>query len=101
MKERRVVFAPEAEDDLLGLYHWIAAEASPAIAIGYLERIETFCQRLRLGSERGHLRNDIRPDLRIIGFERRLTVAFHVADDAVTILRIFSAGRNWETAFER
>ena len=52
--------------------------------------------RLGVGSERGNLRADIRPNLRIIGFERRLTVAFTVGDETVTILRIFSAGRNWE-----
>ena len=33
--------------------------------------------------------------LRIIGFERRLTVAFTVNDDAVVIQRVFSGGQNW------
>lgn len=98
MKQREVVFAPEASDDLIGLYDWIAVEASPAVAIGYLERVETFCLRLSVGADRGHLRDDIRPGLRIIGFERRLTIAFVVSGDIVTILRVFSAGRNWETA---
>lgn len=96
MKERRVVFAPEAADDLVGLYDWIAQEASPPVAIGYIERVEAFCQRLSIGSERGHLRGDIRPGLRIVGFERRLTIAFVVGAGTVTILRIFTAGRNWE-----
>lgn len=99
MKERRIVFAPEALDDLVGLYDWITQEASPAVAIGYIERLEAFCQRLSIGSERGHLRADIRPGLRIVGFERRLTIAFVVGSEAVTILRIFAAGRDWETTF--
>ncbi|RJK99940.1 type II toxin-antitoxin system RelE/ParE family toxin [Paracoccus siganidrum] len=96
MRERRVVFAPEAAEDLVGLYDWIAQQASPSVAMAYLERVEAFCLRLRIGSERGHLRADIRPGLRIIGFERRLTIAFVVGEDAVTILRVFAAGRNWE-----
>ena len=96
MKERQVVFAPEAAEDLAGLYDWIADAASPQIAIAYLARVEGFCMRLGIGSERGNLRADIRPNLRIIGFERRLTVAFTVGDQTVTILRVFSAGRNWE-----
>ena len=79
MKERRIVFAPEAAEDLIGLYDWIAREASPEVAIRYLDRVEVFCQGLSVGSERGHLRDDIRPGLRIIGFERRLTIAFVVA----------------------
>ena len=54
---------------------------------------------LAIGSERGHRRDDIRPGLRILGFERRLTLAFVVTDDQVTILRIFGAGRDWEQGF--
>lgn len=99
MKERRVVLAPEAADDLNELYDWVAAQASPQVAIGYLERVEGFCQRLSLGSERGQLRSDVRPGLRITGFERRLTIAFTVDEECVTVLRVFAAGRNWETSF--
>lgn len=47
----------------------------------------------------GHLRSDIRPGLRILGFERRLTIAFVVGTETVTILRVFAAGRNWEETF--
>lgn len=99
MKERRVVLAPEAADDLNELYDWVAAQASPEVALGYLERVEAFCQGLSLASERGRLRADVRPGLRIIGFERRLTIAFVVGEESVTILRVFTAGRDWETSF--
>lgn len=99
MKERRVVLAPEAADDLNELYDWVAAQASPQVAVGYLERVEAFCQRLSLGSERGQLRSDVRPGLRITGFERRLTIAFTVDEETVTVLRVFTAGRSWETSF--
>lgn len=58
--------------------------------------VEAFCTRLGVGSERGHRRDDIRPGLRIVGFEHRLTVAFAVDDDIVTVLRVFTAERNWE-----
>lgn len=92
MKERRVVLAPEAGDDLDDLYDWIAGRASPQVAIGYLERVEDFLRGFGLASERGTLRNDVRPGLRIVGFERRLTGAF-------TVLRLFTAGRDWESSF--
>jgi toxin ParE1/3/4 len=42
VKERRVVLAPEAGDDLGDLYQWIAHRASPEVALGYLERVEVF-----------------------------------------------------------
>ena len=99
MKERRIVFSPEAADDLVGLYDWVAQEASAAVALAYLERVEAFCGRLAIASMRGLARDDIRPGLRIIGFERRLTIAFAVGLDTVTILRVFTAGRNWEADF--
>ncbi|WP_112309670.1 type II toxin-antitoxin system RelE/ParE family toxin [Pseudogemmobacter bohemicus] len=98
MKQRQVVFAPEAAGDLRALYDWVADEASPVVALAYLERVEAFCQRLGMGSDRGHLRTDIRPDLRIIGFERRLTIAFRVDEDRVTVLRVVARGRNWEAS---
>lgn len=99
MNERRVAFAPEAAEDLIGLYDWIVEAASPTVAIRYIDRVEAFCRRLGIGSERGHLRSDIRPGLRILGFERRLTIAFVVGAETVTILRVFAAGRSWEATF--
>jgi toxin ParE1/3/4 len=61
LKRRLVVFAPEARDDLVQLYDWIADAADPSTAMAYIERIEAFCGGLDLASERGHVRDDIRP----------------------------------------
>lgn len=96
MKERAVVFSPEAKEDLIALYDWIAVAAHPERALGYIERIETFCQGMRVASERGTRRDDIRPALRIVTFERRVTIAFTVDEVRVVILRLFYGGRNWE-----
>ncbi len=81
MRERRVVLAPEAADDLNELYDWIAAQTSHQVAMGYLDRVEAFCGGLSIGSE------------------RRLTVAFTVGAETVTVLRVFTAGRDWEASF--
>lgn len=96
MRQREVVFSPEAIDDLNRLYDWIASVAGSTVALQYIERIETFCMRLDLASERGVLREDIRSGLRVVGFERRLTVAFSVEAETVTIYRLFYGGQNWE-----
>lgn len=95
MKKRTVEISQDARADLIALYDWIANQASPAIALSYIERLENYCQGFDLASERGHLREDIRPGLRIVGFERRVTIAFTVEDERVVILRIFYGGRNW------
>ena len=94
------MFAPEAREDLIALYGWIAAKAGPDSAMSYIERIEDFCNRFDFASERGQRRDDIRPGLRIVGFEKRLTVAFVVSDATATILRVFYGGQNWEAKID-
>lgn len=98
MIRRTIVFSLEARDDLLALYDWIASEASPETAMAYIDRIERFISGFETAAERGTRRDDIRPGLRTIGFERRLTIAF-VVGEQVTILRLFYAGRKWEGEF--
>jgi toxin ParE1/3/4 len=100
VKQRLVQFSPEARDDLFALYDWIAAAAHPDTALSYLERIEGYCRSFDVASERGTRRDDIRPGLRIVGFERRVTIAFTVEETRVVILRVFYGGRNWEDLFE-
>jgi toxin ParE1/3/4 len=97
--KRRVVFAPEAQDDLLALYSYIAERSGTTLAIGYVDRIEAYCLGFEVASERGTKRDDLRRGLRIIGFERRVTIAFHVDALNVTIDRIFYAGRDVERIF--
>ncbi len=99
MKHRRMVFTPEARNDLFEIYDWISAKADFQIAMSYIDRIESYCLGFDLASERGHRCDDISPGLRIVGFERRLTIAFAVDDDCVTILRLFYGGQNWEDKF--
>ena len=69
-----VSFRPEAESDVFRLYDYIADEAGPAVAGGYIDRIEAACMALATFPERGTSRDDIRPGLRTVGFERRATI---------------------------
>ena len=99
MKQRSVEISDEAIDDLSALYDWIEVQSSPTTAFSYTERLIDFCYRLDLASERGQRRDDIRPGLRIVGFERRVTVAFTVEEKRVVILRLFYGGRDWTEMF--
>ncbi|MCB2054456.1 MAG: type II toxin-antitoxin system RelE/ParE family toxin [Geminicoccaceae bacterium] len=101
MKALAVTFSPEALDDIERLVDWIARKAGPEIAAGYLTRLESYCRNLAFGSKRGQARDDVRPGLRTVGFERRITVAFTVTDDSVVILRLFYGGRDWEERLVR
>ncbi|WP_192249301.1 type II toxin-antitoxin system RelE/ParE family toxin [Mesorhizobium silamurunense] len=95
MKRRAVVYTLDAGDDLDRIYNLIAEASSATTADRYDSRIRSFCERLEYGSERGTRRDDVRPDLRVVGFERRVTVAFIVEPERVVILRLFYGGANW------
>jgi len=94
-----VVFSPEAERDIYRLYAYIAERSGDVRAIGYIGRIEAACRGLDTLPERGVLRNDLRPGVRTIGFEHRVTIAFQVEAVRVTILRILYGGRDIARAF--
>jgi toxin ParE1/3/4 len=99
LKRRIVVFAPEARHDLLELGDWIAERAGAGTALNYITRLEAYCLGLEVSPLRGRIRDDIRSGLRIIGFERRVTIAFTVTETEVTILGLYYGGRNWPAAF--
>jgi toxin ParE1/3/4 len=96
VKRYDVFFSPEARDDLHRLIDWIAHAAGEQRALAYTDRLEEFYKGLALVPDRGHQRDDIRPNLRIVGFERRVTIAFAIDAGRVDILRVFYGGRNWE-----
>ena len=96
----RLVFSTDALADLEGIYDYIADAADPARALAYVERIERYCAAFVDFPERGTRRDEIRPGLRTIGFERRLTIAFHIGPATVVIDRLLYAGRDWGEAFD-
>jgi toxin ParE1/3/4 len=95
-RKHKVRFRPRAEADLFALYRYIAAESGHEVAGRYIDRIETACMALEDFPERGTKRDDIRPGLRTIGFERRATIVFRMARSDVTIVRIFYGGQDYE-----
>ena len=71
----RIRLRDAAETDLENIFVWISEKASPTIARGYINRILDFLAGLDLYPKRGSRHDDIRPGLRIIGFERRVSIA--------------------------
>ena len=92
--EHEIFFAPEAREDLRALYLFIAERAGDLRAIAYIERIETYCNGFASFPERGIRRDDLLPGLRVVGFERRISIAFHIQDRTVTFDRILYGGRD-------
>jgi len=97
----RVIFSPEAAADLFELYDYIAKQSGSSRAFRYLGRIEAYCTGFKFSAERGTKRDDLRPGLRIVGFERRITIAFHIGGETVVIDRILYGGRDIKRALRK
>jgi len=96
----RVVFSPEAEDQLAELYRFIATAASSGIAERYVSAIIEYCETLETFPLRGAQRDDIRPGLRITNYKSRTIIAFAVDALQVSIIGVFYGGQDYETALE-
>lgn len=64
-----LVFTPEAQEQLLALYRYIAKAASPEIAARYTDAIISYCESLQEFLMRGTRRDDIRLGLRITHYK--------------------------------
>ncbi len=95
-----VAFAPEAQDQLTELYHYIAHANAPVVAQRYVDAIITYCESLSISPHRGAQRDDIRPGLRITHYKKRAVIAFAVKATQVTVLGVFYGGQDYETALQ-
>jgi toxin ParE1/3/4 len=89
----KVVFARLAENDLLRIYEFIAAD-SPLRAISFIRRLRGHCGRLETMALRGPRREALGEEIRIFVFERRVTIGYRIEGDRVRILRLFYAGED-------
>lgn len=94
-----IIFAPEAQAELLKLYNDIADEFGADRARGYTDLIIAQCLSLANFPERGKRRDDLRSGLRTLPFRRRVTIAFHITATTVTIDHILYGGRDLNTLF--
>jgi toxin ParE1/3/4 len=83
--DNRILFAPEASAALFDLRRSLAHRDGEVSADAFVERFEAWCEAVSDFPERGIRRDDLFPGLRILGFERRMAVAFHLGLDTVTI----------------
>lgn len=99
MKRYAVRLSPEAEADIVDIYRSISeASMSSVVARQYVERLTSYLETFEVFPERGSLRNDVRQGLRVVGFERSVSVAFVVEQDSVVILRLAQNGRQIDLA---
>lgn len=98
MKRFRVRFSDEALADLAAMFEGLLPLAGEQVARGFVGRLQAACLKLDAFPERGRLRNETRPGLRIIGYRRQASIAFAVAGEEVVILRVLRRGADIEAA---
>ena len=96
----RVVFSPEAEEQLAELYRYIASVASPVVAERYVNAIISYCETLETFPLRGVPRDDIRPGILLTNYKGRTIIAFAVDSELVSIIGVFYGGQDYQTALQ-
>jgi toxin ParE1/3/4 len=80
VKRYKIHYAPEARADLNEIHHYIQLQSTRRTADRYIRRVRQFCRDLAVAPHRGEGRDHLRPGLRSIGFEDRISVIFAVFD---------------------
>lgn len=91
-----VDFTPEAQAQLIALYRYLAAAASPVVAKHYTQAIVAHCEELQYFPYSGVSREDIRPNLRITHYKKRTVIAFAIAGNQVSVIGVFYGGQDYE-----
>lgn len=103
MKRYKVDYFITAEQDLADLAEYIAARSSEEIAMKFITALIEECESLYIAPHRGTKRRDLRPDMRVIGFKRVISILFRVEEelDLVVILGISYRGRQLDGLLQR
>ena len=94
MRKFKVEFDLRAQRELTELYDHIHLESGAERAASFVADIRAYCLGFASFPERGSMRDDIAPGVRIVGYRRRVSIAFRVSGEHVLILGIFYGGRN-------
>ena len=95
-----VIWTEPAVADLRGIYLWTADRANRDVALRFVQRIEGMAEQLIDYPRRGRPRDEIRPGLRSIPFERSVTIFYHVVGDDVQVVRVIPARRDIAAAID-
>jgi toxin ParE1/3/4 len=90
----------QAYDDLAGIWNWVASEADVDTADAYSARIRGLFTKLVDFPRRGTPRDDLRPGVRSLIFERTIVIFYGIEGRTVTILRVVHGARDQAALFE-
>ncbi|ESQ85482.1 hypothetical protein ABAC460_23630 [Asticcacaulis sp. AC460] len=97
-----VAYSRRAIQHLQNLHDFIANQGSPLAAVSFVGSIFEYCDQFGTFPQRGTARDDLRPDMRVVGFQRRATILFRIDDAAkrVVILGVYYGGQDYEAVIK-
>ena len=96
--ERGLLWAPEAEADLISIWGYGAEEWSEEVADAHMRLIARTCSRLTENSELGRTRSELVPGLRSIVIDPHV-VFYRISRTAIEIVRVVHQREDIETMF--
>jgi toxin ParE1/3/4 len=91
--KRSLVWSPEAEQDLLDIWLYLAPEASAGTADAQLRKIDATCRSLLMMPFRGRPRNELRPGLRSV-LVHPYAAFYGVGESTIDIVRVLHQRRD-------
>jgi toxin ParE1/3/4 len=95
-----VRFSKRSQADLISIYEYISARSDSSRALAYFERIRDYCLTLSRFPQRGTSWDHVLRGVRVVGFERRVSIAFRIKSRTVTIVRVLYGGRSVDKHLE-
>lgn len=95
---RRVVLSRTTLRDLAKIGHRIAEAGAPETAKRYVRRIKARLVDLGDAPDIGRTFQGDGSELRVIGFERRVMIAYRVEKTRIIVTRVFYGGQDWTRA---
>jgi toxin ParE1/3/4 len=97
--ERALVWSPEAEQDLLSIWHYGADEWSPHVADEHERILWRACERLLDNPELGRSRDELIAGLRFILVDPH-SVFYRLSPSAIEIVRVLHHREDTEPIFQ-
>ena len=94
MRSYRVLFAEDADRQLLAIWRYIAETSDLDVADRVVADIRERCLALNAFPNRGTPRDDLRVGLRTVPMPRKATIGFTVTGEAVVIVAIAYRGQD-------
>jgi toxin ParE1/3/4 len=97
----RIVYTPEAQQQLKDLDAWISKAASGEVAQSFVSTILDYIDDILLFPLTGSARGDVRPGIRTSTYKKKTVVAYEVDESSgelvLNILGVFHGGQDWQT----